>query len=208
MIAELEFANLYIVSGLTPTDYAQIISAIGTMVATIVAVIAAIQSYRSAKQNNETNEQMIRPRVVVYVDNSRDDISLIDLIVHNEGGGFAKNIKFKIKGDDLPMSFSDAKDRNLSDFDIIREGIKFMPSKSVRRYFLLSTIGQVDKILKKRCRVSVSYENSTANKKYQDEFLLDFMSLPRMRFTNRNETYRKKLANETEKIRKIMESNT
>jgi len=40
---------------LKPTDWAEIISAIGTMIAAIVAVIAAFQSYRSAEQNNETN---------------------------------------------------------------------------------------------------------------------------------------------------------
>ena len=42
----------------TLTDWAQIISAVGTMMAAIVAVVAAIQSYRSARQSNETNEQM------------------------------------------------------------------------------------------------------------------------------------------------------
>ena len=40
---------------ISPTDWAQIISAVGAMTAAIVAVIAAIQSYGSAKQNNETN---------------------------------------------------------------------------------------------------------------------------------------------------------
>ena len=87
----------------TLTDWAQIISAVGTMMAAIVAVVAAIQSYRSARQSNETNEQMIRPRVIVYVENSKQDISFIDLIICNEGGGFARDITFNTTGDPIPQ---------------------------------------------------------------------------------------------------------
>lgn len=69
------------------------------MIAAIVAVIAAFQSYRSAKQNNDTNEQMIRPRLAVYVESTEVVKSFIDIVVLNEGGGLARDICFSIKGD-------------------------------------------------------------------------------------------------------------
>lgn len=188
-----------------PSDWAQVIAAIGTMVAAIVAVVAAIQSYRSSKQNNETNEQMVRPRVVVYVESSKNSISFIDLVIYNEGGGFARNVQFSIRGDDLPMSFSDGKDKHLSDFDVIKNGIQIMPAKSTRRYFILSMIGQVDEVQAKKCDIKVAYTNSTGDKTYSDSFILDFMSLPKMQFTDKGTSDQKKLADETEKIRKVLE---
>ena len=189
----------------TLTDWAQIISAVGTMMAAIVAVIAAIQSYRSARQNNETNEQMIRPRVIVYVENSKQDISFIDLVICNEGGGFARDITFNTTGDPIPMEYSNGTKKTLGEFDVIKKGIRMLPAKSSRRYFILSMVGQVDEMLSKNTFVKVSYKNSAGDKSYTDQFLLDFVSLPRMQFTDRNESARKKLANETEQIRKLME---
>lgn len=184
---------------------AQLVTACGTLVAAIVAVIAAKQSYASAKQSNETNEQMIRPRVVVYVDNSEDDVSLIDLVVSNEGGGFARNIKFSVEGDKPPMSFSDGRDLDLTNFDVIKNGINLLSAHSSRRYFILSAVGQVDKILNLKTTVKLSYTNSSRDKKYEDSFELDFVSLPKMRFRDRNQSNQKKIASEIEKIRKNME---
>jgi hypothetical protein len=51
----------------TAADWAQVVGAAGTMITAIVAVIAARQAFSSAKENRETNEQMTRPQVVVYV---------------------------------------------------------------------------------------------------------------------------------------------
>lgn len=190
---------------LSAADWAQIISALGTMVAAVVAVIAAVQSYRSAKQNNETNEQMIRPRVVVYIENSENNISFMDLVIRNEGGGLARDVIFRVKGDDLPMSFSDGKDKHLSDFDVIKSGIKVIPAGITRRYFILSMSGQVEQILALKCTVEIEYKNSTRNKLYKDSFDLDFASLPKMKFTEKEISNQKKIAGEIEKIRKVLE---
>lgn len=190
---------------ITPADWAQIVAAIGTMIAAIVAVVAAFQSYRSSKQNNDTNEQMIRPRIVVYVDNSQANISFVDLVVYNEGGGLARDIKFKIKGDDPPVSFSNGKNSCLSDFEVIKDGIKVLPTKSSRRYFVLSTVGQIDEILALKCRIEVSYANSSHDKIYKDSFELDFISLPKMKFANKELSNQKKIVSEIEKIRKALE---
>ena len=190
---------------LSSTDFAQIFSAIGTMIAAIVAVIAAAHSYRSARENNETNEQMIRPRVVVYVDNSNYEIAFMDLVVLNEGGGLARDIQFTISGDDLPVSFSDGSDKNLSDFEVIKKGIKVLPAKSSRSYFVLSTIGQIDKILALDSYVTIRYSDSSGTKKYEDKFSLDFASLPKMRFKKEEAVNQKKIAGEIKKIREILE---
>lgn len=191
---------------MTLTDWAQIIGAIGTMAAAIVAVIAAIQSFRSAKQNNETNEQMIRPRVVVYVESSKHDIAFIDLVVLNEGGGLARDIKFTISGDDPPMSFSDGTDKHLSDFDVISKGIKVLPARTSRSYFVLSTIGQIDEILALNSHITVEYTDSSHTKEYSDTFDLDFVSLPKMKFVEKEISNQKKLVDEIGKIRKTLET--
>jgi len=187
------------------SDWAQVIAAIGTMAAATVAVVAAVQSYRSAKQNNETNEQMVRPRVVVYVDNSEQDISFVDLVILNEGGGLARDIRFTVSGDDPPMSFSDGSAKQLSDFDVISKGIKVLPAKASRSYFMLSTIGQVDEILALQSSLAVTYANSNGTKQYEDVFDLDFNSLPKMRFTKEETSNQKKLVGEVKKIRKVLE---
>lgn len=162
---------------LKPTDWAEIISAIGTMIAAIVAVVAAFQSYRSAKQNNETNEQIIRPRVAVYVESTGASKNLIDIVVLNEGGGLARDICFSIKGEDLELNHQSEGVDKLSKLRVIKYGITMLPSKSKRRYFILSAIGCYEKLLKNKTEVSVEYTDITGKKKYSDSFLLDFASL-------------------------------
>ena len=124
---------------ISPTDWAQIISAVGAMTAAIVAVIAAIQSYRSAKQYNDTNEHMIRPRVVVYVENSLHNIAYLDLVILNEGGGLARDINLVVSGDEPSLRFSDNTDKPLSSLDAIKHGITVLPARSSRSYFMMSS---------------------------------------------------------------------
>lgn len=192
-------------ASITTSDWAQILSATGTLIAAIVAVVAALQSYRSAKQSNETNEQLTRPRVVVYADNSKYEISYIDLVIFNEGGGLARNIEFTVSGDDPPVSFSDGKNKHLSDLDVITKGIKVLPAKSSRSYFVLSTLGQVEEIMALNSHIGITYTNSSGTKKYNDTFSLDFTSLPKMRFTEKEVSQQKKLTQEVEKIRRVLE---
>lgn len=192
---------------ISPTDWAQIISAVGAMTAAIVAVIAAIQSYGSAKQNNETNEQMIRPRVVVYVENSLHNIAYLDLVILNEGGGLARDINLVVNGDEPSLRFSDNTDKSLSSLDAIKHGITVLPARSSRSYFMMSSDTKDDtkKILDLKTDVSISYTDSTNKKKYQDIFRLDFKSLPKMRLVDKAESDRKKIIAEMKNITKALE---
>lgn len=191
---------------INPTDWAQIISAVGTMIAAVVAVIAAIHSFRSAKQNNETNEQLIRPRVVVYVDNSHHNIAYLDLIILNEGGGLARDIKLAVSGDEPSLRFSDNTDKPLSSLDAIEHGITVMPARSSRSYFMMSidTKDDTKKILDLKTDISINYTDSTGKKKYQDAFRLDFKSLPKMRLVEKAESDRKKIITEMKNITKVL----
>ena len=187
---------------LKPTDWAEIISAIGTMIAAIVAVIAAFQSYRSAKQNNDTNEQMIRPRLAVYVESTEVVKSFIDIVVLNEGGGLALDIWFSIKGEDLELNYQSEGIDKLSKLRVIKHGITMLPSKNKRRYFILSAVGCYKKLLKNKTEVGVHYTDITGKKKYSDSFLLDFASLSDSSWTTDKDEAFKVISNELPKISK------
>lgn len=187
---------------LKPTDWAEIISAIGTMIAAIVAVIAAFQSYRSAKQNNDTNEQMIRPRLAVYVESTEVVKSFIDVVVLNEGGGLARDICFSIKGEDLELNCQSEGIDKLSKLRVIKHGITMLPSKNKRRYFILSAVGCYKKLLKNKTEVGVHYTDITGKKKYSDSFLLDFASLSDSSWTTDKDEAFKVISNELPKISK------
>lgn len=187
---------------LKPTDWAEIISAIGTMIAAIVAVIAAFQSYRSAKQNNDTNEQMIRPRLAVYVESTEVLKSFIDIVVLNEGGGLARDICFSIKGEDLELNCQSEGIDKLSKLRVIKHGITMLPSKNKRRYFILSAVGCYKKLLKNKTEVGVHYTDITGKKKYSDSFLLDFASLSDSSWTTDKDEAFKVISNELPKISK------
>lgn len=187
---------------LKPTDWAEIISAIGTMIAAIVAVIAAFQSYRSAKQNNDTNEQMIRPRLAVYVESTEVVKSFIDIVVLNEGGGLARDICFSIKGEDLELNCQSEGIDKLSKLRVIKHGITMLPSKNKRRYFILSAVGCYKKLLKNKTEVGVHYTDITGKKKYSDSFLLDFASLSDYSWTTDKDEAFKVISNELPKISK------
>lgn len=187
---------------LKPTDWAEIISAIGTMIAAIVAVIAAFQSYRSAKQNNDTNEQMIRPRLAVYVESTEVVKSFIDIVVLNEGGGLARDICFSIKGEDLELNCQSEGIDKLSKLRVIKHGITMLLSKNKRRYFILSAVGCYKKLLKNKTEVGVHYTDITGKKKYSDSFLLDFASLSDSSWTTDKDEAFKVISNELPKISK------
>ena len=193
---------------LKPTDWAEIISAIGTMIAAIVAVIAAFQSYRSAKQNNETNEQMIRPRVVVYLDSAKAGINFIDMIILNEGGGLARNIKFSIEGEDMELEYQQKDVKKLSDLVVIKNGMSILPSRERRKYFLLSIKGNdcYKALLKRRTELNVSYTDITGKKKYSDSFLLDFANLPYSDWTTSKDEAFKVISKELPIISKSLNS--
>ena len=191
---------------LKPTDWAEIISAIGTMIAAIVAVIAAFQSYRSAKQNNDTNEQMIRPRLAVYVESTEVVKSFIDIVVLNEGGGLARDICFSIKGEDLELNCQSEGIDKLSKLRVIKHGITMLPSKNKRRYFILSAVSCYEKLLKNKTEVGVHYTDITGKKKYSDSFLLDFASLSDSSWTTDKDEAFKVISNELPKISKGLNS--
>ena len=191
---------------LKPTDWAEIISAIGTMIAAIVAVIAAFQSYRSAKQNNDTNEQMIRSRLAVYVESTEVVKSFIDIVVLNEGGGLARDICFSIKGEDLELNCQSEGIDKLSKIRVIKHGITMLPSKNKRRYFILSAVGCYEKLLKNKTEVGVHYTDITGKKKYSDSFLLDFASLSDSSWTTDKDEAFKVISNELPKISKGLNS--
>lgn len=190
---------------LSTTEWAQIVSALGTMIAAIVAVIAAIVSYRSAKQNNETNEQMVRPRVMAYIESDVTSVQIINLIIRNDGGGLARNVELGLGGDDIQVENWVSKNELLSGHVLFHSGIEVLPSHSERKYSILSLVGQYEQLLTKQFTIKLKYVDSTKRKKYTESYRLDFASLPSGKWSNADTKAPATIATEIQKIRKILE---
>lgn len=186
-------------------DWVQVVAAISSAIAAIVAVFAAVQSYRSAKQNNEAIEQMVCPRVSVMVRSTKANKSFIELVVLNDGRGLARNIKLKVVKDDLELMRQATDAKMMSDLRVFKSGIVVLPAGGQREYFILSLFGQYEEILKKEPTIHVEYQNSTKTKKYHDSFVLDFASLSESGWTSNEEKAPITMADELKKIRVAIE---
>jgi hypothetical protein len=71
------------------------------------------------------------------------------------------------------------KDRFLSQKGFIKNGVKSLPPKGKRKYFLtgMGTGKEFEKKIKTSFLIKVSYQNSTRTKSYKQEYAIDFSEL-------------------------------
>jgi hypothetical protein len=185
-------------------NWAQIVGAIGTLVAAIVAVIAARQSYKSAQENSKTHEQMIRPRVALSIQSTKASKNFIDIVITNHGGTLARNIRFKVRGDDLELNHQQEGHETLSKLQVFQKGIKLLAPNEERRYYILSLIGRYEDLMTRKTSVNVSYATDEG-RYYTESFPLDFSGFSDSRWTDDNMKAPKNIADELKAIRKILE---
>ena len=185
-------------------NWAQIVGALGTLLAALVAVFAARLSYRSAMENHETNEQMIRPRVAVSIKPTKASKNLIDLVVSNHGNGIARDISLSLSGDDFMLDHY-GKDRPvLSTLRVFSTGIKLLTPHEERQYYIVSLMGRYEDLLAVTTSVNINYTGDTG-KRYSDTFLLDFSSFSDSGWTDKNAEAGKNIAKELEQIRRLLQ---
>lgn len=80
---------------LTSTDWTAI-AAIATCLGVVAASVAAFFALRQLRQGRELAEDQARPYVVVYLDESEADPTIIDLVIKNVGQTLAKNVEITI----------------------------------------------------------------------------------------------------------------
>ncbi len=174
-----------------------------TGVLVLVTGYYAIQTRKTVQAMNEANEANNRPIVSVGIQDRIESVSFLDLYVTNAGRGLARDIKFKVVGDDIEINAYTAEGKQkLSNYTALRNGIKALAPNETRKYWLISVMGRAEELRKAETYIKVTYTNNDGNKKYSDKFILDFSSLPEGRLGD-DPTYR--LSKEAEKIRKELE---
>ncbi|HTJ73396.1 MAG TPA: hypothetical protein VL481_02285, partial [Verrucomicrobiae bacterium] len=68
---------------------------------------------------------MIRPRVAITLEPTKAHKNFIDIVVSNHGRGIARNITFRVEGDDFSLDHQHDNGRsNLSKLQVFEKGIK------------------------------------------------------------------------------------
>jgi hypothetical protein len=188
------------------SDWAQIVSALATLATAIVAVIAARQSRESAKENRLTTEEMARPRVSIYVQSTEASKQLIDLIILNSGQSSARDISFKIVGDDLKLDHHGPNDNTLKKLRVIKNGIKLLEPSGIRKYYILSLINRYESLQESSSKIKVSYSGGPTKKRYTETFALDFGSLSESGWTTNEDRVGRDTVDELRKINRNLEA--
>jgi hypothetical protein len=181
------------------SDYIQI-----ALTLSLVAITAyyAWQTRKTVHVMEEANEENNRPVVSISLRERNESISFIDFIITNAGKGLARNITFKVKGNNFLIKEIAGKKEYLKDFRIIKNGIQVLAPNEKRKYWFLSLMGRVDEMHKYKTNVEIAYTNNKRTKLYKDTFDLDFLSLPEYSLGN-EPVY--KISKELEKISKELE---
>ncbi len=174
-----------------------------TLVLVLITAYYAWQTRRTVRAMEDANEANNRPVVSVSVINDRPQgVSFIDFVVRNSGNGLAKDVTFSVSGDELEVENIGARKRTLATVSMLQNGIKTLAPGEARRTWLLSAINRTDELLVKIVKVFVTYKNADRTKSYEDEFVLDFASLPRIQLGHDPID---NIDKEIEKIRKTLE---
>lgn len=153
------------------------IQAITTAVLVIITGIYAFHTARTAKSMERTEEIQARPQLAIFLEQRKDNLSLVNLVIANYGNGLARNIKFSVIGKNIILDLA-REEKTIKTFRVIKNGMKTLGPKQEYRAWLMSVIGRVDELQANRTNIRVQYENVDGSKKYKESYRLDFSSLP------------------------------
>jgi hypothetical protein len=168
----------------------------------LITAYYALQTRKTVKAMEEANELQNRPVICISIWDRKESISFLDFVVTNSGKGLARNISFSVVGENILLKEIGGKKEKLSDFRVIKNGIKNIAPGETRRYWFMSVIGRIDEIQKADVKVKVTYYGIDGKHKYDDIFDLDFLSLPEYQLGD-DPLY--KMSSELEKIRRELE---
>lgn len=138
----------------------------------IVTAYYAWQGRETVRAIRWVEEQRLRPRIVVYLEQREDWLNLVDLVLENQGGA-AQYVRFTIEND---ISLFTDKNK-LSDVSFLKNGFTFLPAGRMVRVPLLNIIGHVEDLRAVQTAVVVDYDDPETNTHYTDRYLLEFDSL-------------------------------
>ena len=174
-----------------------------TGVLVLITAYYAWQTRETVRAMNEANEANNRPVVSISLQDRVESVSFLDLCITNAGKGLARDVSFEVTGDDIEINaYTANRKQALSNYQVLREGMKVLAPGETRKYWLLSVMGRADELRKSDTTIKVEYYNNDKSRYYTDEFKLDFRSLPEGRLGHDPVHH---IDKEIEKIRKILE---
>lgn len=152
------------------------------LTAVLVAITAyyAWQTRKTVRAMEEANEASNRPIVSINLQDRVESVSFVDLCITNAGKGLARDISFEVIGDDIEINaYNVDRKQPLSNYQVLRMGMKVLAPGETRKYWILSVIGRADELRASDTTIKVKYYgNDRENNPYTDEFKLDFFELP------------------------------
>lgn len=158
----------------------------------------AWQTRRTVKVMSDANETNNRPVVSISLKERKESISFIDFVVTNAGRGVARDISFKVEGNNPVIKEIGDRKEKLKDFRVIKNGVQVLAPRENRKYWFVSLMGRTEEFQKLNTKIKVTYYGNKKDKPYHDTFSLDFLSLPEYSLGD-DPLY--KLSKESEKIR-------
>lgn len=130
------------------------VTLIFSFVVAVSTVIYAILTWRLTSETIKMRKAQTEPQISVYLHPCQVAFSFFDLVVKNIGSGPAYDIKFQILEE-----FDVKEGRKLSEVELMKEGIAYMPPSYSIVSFLFGVLGQYNEIIDKTLRIKVSYKN-------------------------------------------------
>jgi hypothetical protein len=155
--------------------YAPLISAI----AGIFSVLTTIFAYKVSNQSARVARNSLEPHVYVALRSSRANKNLINLIIKNSGNGVARDITFKLKGDNFPIESNSFGAKTFQELNVFKSGIATLAKDEERKYSIVNLIGKFPKMLQVNTVVKVSYMGTI---QHSEEYTIEFHSIEDIRW--------------------------
>jgi len=149
------------------------IQGVAMILLVLITAFYAWQTYRTVRTMKETEEKRNRPRVILYIQQRKDWLNFVDLIIGNYGSDVAQNIRFDFN-EDLELW---PKGKTLSTIGIIKNGIKSLVPEQTLVISFLSLLDRVDELSKKNIVITVTYKDGVNIRSFSEKFPIDFNSL-------------------------------
>ena len=102
-------------------------SAIGTMLTAAIALVAAWFVWRQVGEARRLREAQSQPFVIVHIEPSSSDPDRLEFVVENIGQTLARDVIFSVDPPLVSKYFESAKDADLNESVMFRDGFAFMP---------------------------------------------------------------------------------
>lgn len=142
-------------------------SVVFSFVVMLATVCYAILTLNLVKETSRLRKVETEPNISVFLEPKEQWISLMDLVIRNNGRGAAYDVRFRIDPD-----FECQRGGYLSSFPFMQR-IKYLAPGQILRFFLASAVEVFARKEGRAFEITVSYSGASGQN-YNERFLLDF----------------------------------